>query len=112
MMLFLQDMEKIFIPKNVLPQTDDQQEIGLHGLIHASLHSYGACVYLKAVLKLGVFSVYLEASKSGLAPIKSTTIQWNPLIADTSLRRIKNFVLDKFLITKPLQRGHSKADTP
>ena len=47
----------------LLPQTDDQQEIGLHGLIDASLHSYDACVYLKAVLKLKVFSVYLEASK-------------------------------------------------
>ena len=62
----------------LLPQTDDQQEIGLHGLIDASLHSYDACVYLKAVLKLEVFSVYLEASKQGLAPIKARPYQdWN-----------------------------------
>ena len=56
-------MEKISIPKNVFAPNWLPEEIGLHGLIDASLHSYDACVYLKAVLKLEVFSVYLEASK-------------------------------------------------
>ena len=36
-MLSLQDMEKMFIPRNLLLQTDDQQKIELIGFSDASL---------------------------------------------------------------------------
>ena len=58
-MLSLQDMEKISIDRNILLQTDCQLEIELHGFSDASLQSYGACVYIRAVSKSGVSSVHL-----------------------------------------------------
>ena len=73
-MLSLQDMEKISIDRNVLLQTDCQLEIELHGFSDASLQSYGACVYIRAVSKPGVSGVHLVASKSRLGPIKGSTI--------------------------------------
>ena len=66
-MLSLQDMEKISIDRNVLLQTDCQLEIELHGFSDASLQSYDACVYIRAVSKSGLSSVHLVASKSRLA---------------------------------------------
>ena len=48
-MLSLQDIEKISLSRNVLPQTDGQHKIELHGFGDASLQGYGACVYLRAV---------------------------------------------------------------
>ena len=48
LMLSLQDMEKIYIARNVLLKTDCQLEIELHGFSDASLQSYGACVYIRA----------------------------------------------------------------
>ena len=70
----LQDMEKISIDRNILLQTVCQLEIELHGFSDASLQSYGACVYIRAVSKPGVSGVHLVASKSRLAPIKGSTI--------------------------------------
>ena len=58
-MLSLQDMEKISFDRNVLLQTDCQLEIELHGFSDASLQSYGACVYIRAVSKSGVSIVHL-----------------------------------------------------
>ena len=58
-----------------LLQTHCQQEIELYCFSDLSLQSYHpckACVYIRAVSKSGVSSVYLVASKSRLAPIKNT----------------------------------------
>ena len=65
-MLSLQDMEKISIPRNVLPQIDGQQELELNGLSDASLQGYGLCVSLRTVSKSGAPSVHLVASRSTL----------------------------------------------
>ena len=81
----MQDNEKISIPRNVLPQTDCQPEIELHGFSDASLQSYGACVCIRAVSKSGVSSIHLVASKSRLAPIKSTTIPRLELLGNVLL---------------------------
>ena len=53
-----------------LPLTDGQQEIELHGFREANLQGYGVCVWLRAVLRLGVPSVHLVALKSRHALIK------------------------------------------
>ena len=87
-MLSLQDMQKISIARNVLLQTDCQLEIELHGFNDASLQRYGACVYIRAVSKSGVSSVHLVASKSRLAPIKSTTISRLELLGNVLLSRL------------------------
>ena len=84
-MLCLQDNEKISIARNVLPQTDCQLEVELHGFSDASLQSYGASVCIRAVSKSGVSSIHLVASKSRLAPIKSTTIPRLELLGNVLL---------------------------
>ena len=91
-MLSLQDMEKISITRNVLPKTNCQLEIELHGFNDASLQSYGACVYIRAVSKSGVSSVHLVASKSRLTPIKSTTIPRLELLGNVLLSRLMTSV--------------------
>ena len=53
-MLSLQDMEKISLFQNVLPQTDCQQKIELYGFNDNSLQGYSACVYLIAVSKFSM----------------------------------------------------------
>ena len=87
-MLSLQDMEKISIDRNALPQTDCQLETELHGFSDASLQSYGACVYIRAVSNSGVSSVHLITSKSRLAPIKGTTIPRLELLGNVLLSRL------------------------
>ena len=87
-MLSLQDMEKISIDRNVLLQMDCQLEIELHGFSEASLQSYGACVYIRAVSKSGVSSLHLVASKSTLAPLKSTAIPRLELPGNVLLSRL------------------------
>ena len=52
-------MEKISIPRNVLPQTDCQQVIELHGFSDASLQGYDASVYPRTLSKPGV-PVYIQ----------------------------------------------------
>ena len=83
--LFLQDMEKISIARNVLPQTDCQLEIKLYGFSGASLQSYGTCVYVREVSKSEVPSAHLVASKSRLAPVKNTTIPRLELLGNVLL---------------------------
>ena len=87
-MLYLQDVEKNSITRNVLPQTNGQQEIELHGLSDASLQGYDACIYLRAVSKSGVPSAHLVASRSRLTPIKSTTIPRLDLLENLLLNRL------------------------
>ena len=96
-MLSLQDMQKISIARNVLLQTDCQLEIELHGFNDASLQRYGACVYIRAVSKSGVSSVHLVASKSRLAPIKSTAIPRLELLGNVLLNRLMASVKTFFL---------------
>ena len=87
-MLSSQDMEKISIDRNALPQTDCQLETELLGFSDANLQSYGACVYIKVVSNSGVSSVHLIASKSRLAPIKGTTIPRLELLGNVLLSRL------------------------
>ena len=64
----MQDTEKISIPRNVLPQTDGQQEIELHGsatlvckvMVHVSIYRQ---------LQNREFPVHIVASKSRLVLI-------------------------------------------
>ena len=56
-------MEKISVARDVLLQTDWQQEIELHGLSDASLQIYGACAYIRAASKSEFSSVHVVASK-------------------------------------------------
>ena len=72
-----------------LPLTGGQQEIELHGFREANLQGYGVCVWLRAVLRLGVPSVHLVALKSRHALIKSTTIP--------RLELLENFLLSRFM---------------
>ena len=41
----LQDMGKIFVTRNILPEIEEQLKIELHGFSDASLQIFGACVY-------------------------------------------------------------------
>ena len=45
----LQDMKEISVARNVVLQTDYQQEIELHSFSNARLQSYGECVYIRTV---------------------------------------------------------------
>ena len=46
-MLSLQEIEKISVPINILPETDKQIKLELYGFSNASLQKYRACVYLR-----------------------------------------------------------------
>ena len=43
-MLSLQEIEKISVPINILPETDKQIKLELYGFSNASLQKYRACV--------------------------------------------------------------------
>ena len=94
-MLSFQDMEKISIARHAATNSC-QLEIELHVFSDASLESYDTCVYIRAVSKSGVSSVHLVASKSRLAPIKSTIIPRLELLGNALLSRLMASVKNAF----------------
>ena len=66
--------------------------IELHGFSDASLQNYGACIYIRSVSQSGKVSVHLVATKSRLAPIKSTTIPRLELLGNLVLSILMNSV--------------------
>ena len=60
----------------------------LHGFSDASKQGYGACVYVRSVLKSGDVKVALLTSKSRVAPLKSETIPRLELLGNLLLARL------------------------
>ena len=96
-MLYLQDVEKNSITRNVLPQTNGQQEIELHGLSDASLQSYDACIYLRKVSKSGVpsFKVKTHSDKKYDNTDLLENILLNRLMASVQKTRSKVIHISK-----------------
>ena len=68
------------------------QRVELHGFSDASQQSYGACIYLKSIFKIGKVFIHLIASKSRLTPIKEITIPILELLGNLILCRLTNLV--------------------
>ena len=96
-MLYLQDVEKNSITRNVLPQTNGQQEIELHGLSDASLQSYDACIYLRKDSKPGVpsFKVKTHSDKKYDNTDLLENILLNRLMASVQKTRSKVIHISK-----------------
>ncbi|XP_041969277.1 uncharacterized protein LOC121726109 [Aricia agestis] len=64
----LSSLANITIPRRAL--SGDPVEIQLHSFCEASMHAYGACIYLRCKDKEGIISVNLLCAKSRVAPTK------------------------------------------
>ncbi|XP_045535849.1 uncharacterized protein LOC106710483 [Papilio machaon] len=61
-------LSDLTIPRRVL--CDETNNIQLHSFSDASMHAYGACIYLRSINKDGDITVQLLCAKSRVAPTK------------------------------------------
>ena len=95
--ILLKKIWKIFIPRKVLPQTDGQQEIELHGLSDARLQGCRACVYQES-FEIRSSQYTFSTFKVNSCPIKSTAI--------TKLESLGNVLL--IWLMASIKNAHSK----
>ena len=94
---------KLKVSRKIVSLNDEDQleKLELHGFSDASLQNYGACIYLRSILKSDTISVSLVTSKSRLAPIKGSTVPRLEFLGNMSLSRLMDSV--KKSLSKVLQ---------
>lgn len=85
------------IPRCVLGTNSIHTE--MHSFSDASLHAYGACIYIKTVDANGSVTVQLLCAKSKVAPVKPTTIPRLELCAALLAARLCKSVTDAIRYT-------------
>lgn len=63
----LSEMKEISIPRALL--ISDSIEVQIHGFCDASIHGYGACIYVRSIDNNGKIMVNLACSKSRVTPL-------------------------------------------
>lgn len=89
--LELTHLNEIRIPRHVL--CPNPVEIQLHGFCDASLHAYGACIYLRSTNNNDQNHARLLCAKSKVAPLKTVTIPRLELCGAVLLARLSAQVL-------------------
>ncbi|XP_015118462.1 uncharacterized protein LOC107042095 [Diachasma alloeum] len=84
--LQLPRLQEISFPRQILILNHSRVEI--HGFCDASIHGYGACLYIKSSNPLGDVSIKLVCSKLRVAPLSGLTIPRLELCAATILKRL------------------------
>lgn len=93
----LQVLSKIEIPRKVIAECE-RQGLEIHGFSDASIQAYGACIYLRSVLRDGKSESYLLCSKSRLAPLKTLSIPRLELCGTLLLAQLLKKVQDNLPI--------------
>lgn len=87
-------LKSIKIPRHLLLDKSTLTEI--HGFVDASATAYGACLYMRSINANGEVLTRLIASKSRIAPLKTTTIPRLELCAALLLSRLYRKIVHSF----------------
>ena len=94
----LYSIGRVEIDRCVESVTPDDEVISreIHGFSDASKQGYGACVYIRSILKSGSIKVSLFTAKSRVAPLKEETIPRLELLGNLLLARLISSVKNAY----------------
>ena len=92
------EVPSVYFPRSIKSSNASSKQPILVTFSDASKEAFGCCSYIRWQLNNGLFHARLIASKSRVAPLKTTTIVRLELSAAVLAKRIRSFIEDSFRI--------------
>ena len=92
----MHQVTSVYFPRSIKPSNASSKLPVLITFSDASKEAFGCCSYIRWQLNDGSFQSLLIASKSRVAPLKTTTIVRLELSAAVLAKRIRSFIEDSF----------------